>query len=232
MRIGLLSDIHGNLSALDAVVAALGRAGPLDAVVVAGDHLLGGPRPRAVWELLGQQGWTLVRGNEDDALVQERAPDLEPQHRFARAYVAQHAWTRARLGPEILAALAALPVQQRIATPAGSLLVVHSSPRSATDRAGGIHNTADEVDAAYNGFGATAIAFGHYHRSFVRPAPFALLINVASVGIPNDHQPLASFTVLHARSDGWLVEQLRVPYDADSERAAGIQEEMPPWIPD
>src|SRR5205823_5834661 len=66
MRIGLLSDVHGNLSGLRAVAAALEREGPLDAVVVAGDHLGAGPRPREAWEELNALGWTLVRGNDDE----------------------------------------------------------------------------------------------------------------------------------------------------------------------
>ncbi|MBI3970038.1 MAG: metallophosphoesterase family protein [Chloroflexi bacterium] len=180
MRIALLSDVHGNLSGLRAVHDALTREPAVDHVVVAGDLLQGGPRPREVWAFLAELGWTLVRGNEDAALVE--APAAHPTH--AQAYQAAITWTRAQLDPGTLGALAALPFSSRLPTPAGDLLVVHSSPRSLDDRCGGPHNTAAEVAAAYAGTGASAIAFGHYHRSFVRPMPFALLINVASVGLP------------------------------------------------
>ncbi|MBX6771962.1 MAG: metallophosphoesterase family protein [Chloroflexi bacterium] len=233
MRIGLFSDIHGNLTALRAVDAALAREAPLDHVIVAGDHLQGGPRPLEVWQFLTSRGWALIRGNEDDALV---APDLEPRlpdsPSYRQAFIAQVEWTRQRLGPAILEQLAALPDRWRIATPAGDLLVVHASPRAIDDRAGGAHNTAAEVTAAYAGTGASAIAFGHYHRSFVRPMPFALLINVASVGLPFDHRPLAAYTILTATADGWIVEQRSVPYDAAEERAAAEATGMPPWVPD
>jgi predicted phosphodiesterase len=232
VRIGLLSDVHGNLSALRAVAKALEREGPLDGVVVAGDLLLGGPRPREVWELLQQKGWSLVRGNEDEALLTEEASGLEALHRYARAYDAQRRWARARLGPEILQQLALLPDRDRVPTPAGDLLVVHSSPRSVHDRAGGIRNSPAEVTAAYDGTGASAIAFGHYHRSFVRPMPFGLLINVASVAIPEDQRPLASFTILHTNATNWVVEQSRIPYDAAGERAAAARSGIPPWLPD
>ncbi len=232
VRIGLLSDVHGNLTALQAVAAALKQEGPLDQIIVAGDHLLGGPRPIEVWRFLRAAGWTLVRGNEDDALLSDEAPNLEALRRYARAYDAQRRWTRERLGPDVLAQLAALPDRYQGQTPAGTLLVVHSSPRSMHDRAGGILNLASEVQAAYAGTGADVIAFGHYHRSFVRPMPFALLINVASVSIPEDQRPLAAFTVLHARPDGWLVEQSRVPFDPALERAAAVQTGMPPWQAD
>jgi len=232
VRIGLLSDVHGNLSALQAVAAALAAEGPLDRIIVAGDHVLGGPRPGEVWHFLRTSGWTLIRGNEDEALLSEDAPNLAALGRYARAYDAQRRWTRQRLGPTVLRQIAALPDRYRLTAPAGTLLVVHSSPRSMHDRAGGILNRADEVTAAYQGTDADVIAFGHYHRSFVRPTPFALLINVASVGIPEDQRPLAAFTILNAGAEGWVVEQSRLPYDPQSERAAAVQNGLPPWQAD
>lgn len=232
MRIGLLSDVHGNLTALRAVRSALAGEGKLDAVVVAGDHLWGGPRPREVWDMLRRLGWVLVRGNEDESLARDTPAEQPPGFRFAGAYAAHHAWARAELDAGVLAELAALPFAHRLATPAGELLVVHSSPRSTVDRSGGPHNTDAEVAAAYAGTDAAAIAFGHWHQSFVRPTPFALLMNVASVGLPTDGLPLASYSVLTAREDGWTVEQRRVSYDPREEAATAIARGLPPWLPD
>jgi putative phosphoesterase len=231
MRIALFSDVHGNLAGLRAVAAALEREEPVDYVVVAGDHLQGGPRPREVWSLLRSRGWVLVRGNEDEGLTvpsnEARAPE-----RYRTAFAAQHAWTRARLGPEILQELADLPERWRVTTPAGDLLVVHASPRSIDDRYGGIHNTLAEITAVYGGTGAAVIAFGHYHLSFVRTTPFALLINVASVGLPLSGRPLASYTILTAMSDGFVVQQRQVPYRQSEEAAAARARGLPLWVPD
>ncbi len=116
-------------------------------------------------------------------------------------------------------------------TSAGDLLVVHASPRGLDDRAGGPHNTAAEVEAAYAGTGASAIAFGHWHQSFVRPARFALLVNVASVSIPLDGRPLAAYTILTATSDGWIVEQRRVTSDREDVMRAERERGMPEWRP-
>jgi predicted phosphodiesterase len=118
-------------------------------------------------------------------------------------------------------------VQLRRQQPAGDLLVVHASPAGSNDRAGGPHNTAAEVAAAYSCTGASAIAFGHWHQSFVRPTPFALLINVTSVSIPLDGRALAAYTILTAAAHGWVVEQRRVPYDADEAARVERERAMP-----
>jgi predicted phosphodiesterase len=210
VRIAIFSDVHGNLAGLRAVKSALDLERPIDHVVVAGDHLQGGPRPREVWALLRRERWVLLRGNEDEALVSAASEEYQAVGEYRAAYLAGNAWTRGQVGQAILAELAALPDRWRITTPAGDLLAVHASPRSTMDRAGAAHNTAEEVRAAYSGTGASLIAFGHYHRNFVRLTPFALLVNVASVGLPADGTPLASYTILSAEPSGWVVEQRHV----------------------
>jgi predicted phosphodiesterase len=239
VRVGLLSDVHGNLAGLQAVAGALQTEGGLEHVVVAGDLLQGGPRPREVWDLLRRLGWLLVRGNEDDALLDREFAARQAVDaggaamRHLGTYLRQHDWSRAVLdaGDQgIVRGLAALPARLRLPTPAGDLLVVHSSPRSITDRHGAPGNSAAEVAASYGGSGASAIAFGHWHQNFVRPAPFGLLINVASVGLPLDGRPLAGYTVLTGTAHGWIVEQRRVPYDPAEEAAAAAAAGMPPWV--
>jgi hypothetical protein len=176
------------------------------------------------------RGWTLVRGNEDEALGAGRIAHGEyPPHLRASAQ-AQIAWTRKQLGGEILAGLVGLGFDVRVPTPAGDLLVVHSSPRGTGDRRGGPHNSLAEVAEGYAGTGASVIAFGHYHSSFVRTTPFGLLINVASVGLPPTGAPLAAYTIVTATAEGgWVVEQRHVPYDPAEEQAAAAAAGMPPW---
>jgi predicted phosphodiesterase len=232
LRIGLLSDIHANLAGLRAVVAALERRAPLDDVVVAGDLVYGGPRPRETWTLLRTLGWSLIRGNEDEVMTAAQLPSADPAFRYTKSYAALHAWGRAQLGDEIVRELGVLPFSWRRSTPAGDLLVVHATPRGTDDRAGGIDDTAADLTAAYEGTGAGLIAFGHYHKSSVRPMPFALLVNVASVGLPVDGEPYAAYTVVTASADGWVVEQHHVHFDPAEEAAAAAANGLPPWVPD
>jgi hypothetical protein len=69
MRLGLLSHVHGNLTALNAVRTALADAGPLARVIVAGGLLLGGALPLEVWDALTADGYVLVQGNTDAELA-------------------------------------------------------------------------------------------------------------------------------------------------------------------
>lgn len=232
LRCALMSDVHGNLAALRAVAARLADEDPLDYVVVAGDHLQGGAHPREVWEFLTSQRWILIRGNEDDSLLDDTLSADRLPAAYRNAFLSGRQWTRGQVGMAVLEELAALPESWRVPTSAGELLVVHASPRSIHDRAGATHNTAAEVFAAYGGTGARAIAFGHYHRHFVRMTPFGLLINVASVGLPLDRRPVACYSILTARQDEWLVEQHEVHYDPSPEEAEASRRGLPPWVPD
>jgi predicted phosphodiesterase len=231
MRIGLLSDVHGNLAGLRAVAEALADEGPFEAIFVAGDHLVGGPRPREVWTELRASGWTLLRGDSDGTLAREGwdEPDVKPEYR--RASAAFHLWTRREVGPRVLAELGELPFEARLPTPAGDLLVVHSSPRSIHDQCGGPHNSLDEAEAAYGGTGAAMVAFGHWHGSFVRPTPFGLLVNVASVGLPIVPMPLAAYTIVDAEADGFVVSQRFAVYDREEEERVAGERGMPVWEP-
>jgi predicted phosphodiesterase len=225
------TDIHGNLAAVSAVQAALTTEEPLDAVLVAGDLLQGGLRPREEWQTLADNRWILVQGNEDAVIAGLLPPTLDPGHPYQKPYLARHKWSLSQIDAFIQRALGELPREFRVTTPAGDLLVVHASPRGLDDRAGGPHNTAAEVATSFDGTGASAIAFGHWHQSFVRPTPFALLLNVASVSQPRDCRSLAAYTIITASSTGWIVEQRCVPYDVDEEERAARSRGMPPWSP-
>ena len=89
-----------------------------------------------------------------------------------------------------------------------------------------------ELREKYAPAGAAAVAFGHSHRSFVRPTPFGLLVNVASVGLPKDQPPLAAYPILTATPEGGIVEQRRAVYDAAAEPAASMAAGLPEWLPD
>lgn len=206
MRVAVLSDIHGNLVSLDACVADLEAQGGADAIVVAGDLCLDGPKPRKVLQRLEQLGAQCVRGNKDRYIA-----DAGDQ-KFAAIEDAQITWTRSDLGEKWLAWMRDLPFALRIGEDHNQLLVVHANPKSDDEH---LWPDADEatLERMLSDEPAVAIAFGHLHLPYVRMWRGRMLVNVASAGLPKDGDPRACYAIFTEREGGWQVKHRRVPFD-------------------
>jgi putative phosphoesterase len=222
MRIAVLSDIHGNLLALDACLADLASQGGAQAIVVAGDLCLDGPKPKKVLQRLEEIGASCVRGNTDRYIGDESAEaELEPADR------ARIEWTRRELGERWQSWLQALPFALRIGEDDNQLLIVHANPKTDDE-----HLWPDADDVLLERFlgeeTATAVAFGHLHLPYVRMWRGKLLVNVASVGLPKDGDSRACYALFTVREGGWQVKHRRVPFDtkrvATQLAACGIPE--------
>ncbi|MBV9282554.1 MAG: metallophosphoesterase family protein [Chloroflexi bacterium] len=223
-RVIVLSDVHGNLPALRAVVAALPDH---DAAVVAGDHCLDGPDPAEVMDLLAELGWPLLLGNTDRDIVTPPA-DLKPLKRRVVE------WTRRQLGAGRLQRLAQLdfsarirpdnpvPVTRAAGEPEApdrpgdrrSLLAVHANPRNLEDHLRPTMSE-EELQPYLAGVDAGILAFGHLHIPYVRRVGDLLLVDVASVGHPRDGDLRACFSLLTWDGHAWSARQERVPYDVE-----------------
>ena len=221
MRVAVLSDIHSNIVALDAV---LSHAGEVDAIWHLGDVVGYGPEPDAVVARLHERAATGVRGNHDAAAIGGREIEwFNPEARAAAE------WTRDTMSAASRAWLSALP-ERRIVE---DMLLVHGSPRDplreyVTDRAAAEDNMAvQETQHALHGHthvpvawmatpdrvaliqprGSDAIALGVYRT----------LINPGSVGQPRDGDARASYMVLD--QEAGRVTWHRVAYDIDRVQA-------------
>jgi predicted phosphodiesterase len=235
MRIALFSDVHGNLTALRAVLAALDGHRPLQMVVAAGDHVLAGPRPAETWDTLQAAGCLCILGNEDERLWDGSHADTNPGSPWIPLTNAQAPWTAADLGPDRMAALRALPRSLRlIPAPGEDLLVVHANIHGLNGWALNADSTDEDLARLYGGADARVVCCGHYHAACVREWEGMTLVNVASVSLPTDGLPRAGYTILDW--DGaWHVSQYRIPYDADAEAsvmaASSIPKSVPGWSP-
>jgi putative phosphoesterase len=207
MRIAVLSDIHGNLLGLDACLADLESQGGADALVVAGDICLGGPKPKKVLQRLEEVGAACVRGNTDRYLSED-----DSSEEFEPAESAQIAWTRREIGERWISWLKELPFALRIGDDENQLLVVHANPKTDHEH---VWPDADEIELKrlIGDDGATAIAFGHLHVPFVRVWHGKLLVNVSSAGLPKDGDPRAGYAIFTERDGGWQVKHRRIPFD-------------------
>jgi predicted phosphodiesterase len=213
--IAFVSDLHGNLPALNVVLAELERLG-VKRLYVAGDLLLGGDEPLQVWQRLQALGATCIRGPSDMALAaidpQSLLPIDDDQRRQARAF----ADTRAAIGDLVAERLRRLPEQHRIPLIDGrEVLMVHGSPADPSREIS--HDLDDEeILALLDDDPADIIVCGATHVPFQRTIGEYHVVNVGSVGAAPEGQ-VAHYTVLTPRMSGADVLQDWVSYEEQPE---------------
>jgi putative phosphoesterase len=219
MKIAIVSDIHGNLAALDAVRRDIARRG-VDSVVNLGDSVSGPLLPRETAQFLMAEGWRSIAGNHERQLLTQ-GPGR---------WGASDAYAHAQLGTAELAWLAAQAPTHRLSD---EVLLCHGTPVNdahyfleSIDGEAMRAASAAEIDARRGGEGAPVILCGHTHvaRS-VRTSSGQLLVNPGSVGLPaydDSHggyhrietgSPDARYAIVEETASGWSACLLTVPYD-------------------
>jgi putative phosphoesterase len=203
LRVAALSDIHGNLPALAAVLAEIEREG-VDAIVVAGDTVAG-PWPVEVFDAVVRLDAAIVGGNADRAVLER---DVQ---------LGRHpAWCADRLGDARLASIAAWPLTYEFDVDGlGRVLVCHSTPKS--DEPIYTRITPDEdVVQFFAEVAADVVVCGHTHMQYDRRLSTGLrLVNPGSVGMPYEGALGAYWALL-----GPDVEMRRTEYDTTAAAAA------------
>jgi len=222
MRIAIVSDVHGNLTALEAVIAVLNSVSP-DLVLHGGDLAYGGARPAEVVDRIRDLGWPGVCGNTDEMLwapeglhdLAAKTPKL--QSLFARIEE-MIPTTNAWLGEDRLRWLKTLPYIQRRETVA----VVHASPDNVWR--GPLPEASDaELSETFGCLNAPVAVYGHIHRPFVRNLPETTVANAGSLSLSYDGDTRASYLVV----DDTQATVRRVAYDLEREVQALMQSGLP-----
>lgn len=237
MRIAIYSDVHGNLTALQTVLADIKKQAP-DLIAFAGDLCLMGARPKACLELAKAETNIFVYGNTDEYIhtPQEPPEDAdEAQRQRWQTFNELAAWTRAQLGPKNVSWLQRLPFSQRISPTAVSsndLLIVHANPQDVNapifptaefqqETFGEIKmaQTDEDLRPLLANTSAGIIAFGHIHIPNVRRWGEMILANISSVNLPGDGDARAKYGLLTwDKATGWMVEKRLVAYNRRQER--------------
>ncbi|MEK9499502.1 metallophosphoesterase family protein [Gaopeijia maritima] len=236
MNYALISDIHGNLPALEAVLAHLDQRTDVDAVLHLGDLVGYAPWPNEVIELLRARAIPGVAGNYDSTTATGyghcgcRYEDPVQEALSHESYE----WTLAHTSEASKRWLESLPFRIDLRPLGGHvagprLILVHGNPVLNT-----VYWTEDRSDSFCSKMaeklGAKAgdvIAFGHTHLPWHREVDGVHFVNTGSVGRPKDHDPRAGFARVTITGDAVEVEFVRVEYDVHR-AAAGVRESTLP----
>jgi predicted phosphodiesterase len=205
-----IADVHGNLAALDAVLAAL-KDERCEQIFVAGDLLLPGADALAVWMRLMEVHARCVRGTTDRALALMEPARLHPKSDEERAAAQRFTDTRAALGELILAKLRRLPEALRLEMPDGrEWVVVHGSPMD-PDEAITADLDDEEVGALVGDDPADVVICGSGHVPFVRTIDGVTIVAVGSVGASPEGRT-AHYTLMMPTAQGPRIDQKWVTY--------------------
>ena len=236
MRYALISDIHANLPALEAVLAHIDERRDIDATYHLGDLVGYAPWPNEVVALLVERGVSGVAGNYDSTVgldYKHCGCQYEDPVQAEQAHVSFE-WTKAHVTASTRELLAGLPFRFDL-LPAGGhrpgprLVLVHGTPTLNT-----VYWTEDRPDdfcrkmAAAAGLRAgDAIAFGHTHKPWHRVVDEVQFINTGSVGRPKDGDPRAGYVVVTMEDGAVRLEFVRIEYDVAAAAAAIRRSELP-----
>jgi len=218
-RIAVISDIHGNMAALEAVLEDLADQRP-DEVLVGGDLVGRGPEGSAVVRRIVELGWPTVRGNHEDYLLAFRRREVPDEWLRDPEWSASR-WMAAELGADDVGFIDSLPFTftSRLAP---ELRLVHGTPNS--NREGiGPWSSERRVAEHLASIAEPLLVCAHTHRPLHRELPDGTVVNVGSVGLPFNGDRRAQYAIFEPRRaregapvEGWSVELRQVGYDLEA----------------
>lgn len=210
-RLAVLSDIHGNLMALEAVLADLAKW-RVDQIVVAGDVVNWGPFSAQVMERVARESWPVIRGNNEYYLLDYSTPRA-PAEWNDRSQFPLLPWLDRQLNGRWHDVIGAWPDTLSLRfSDASPLRVIHGSPRDNKESI--FPGTPEsEIEVMFAGIEEETIVAAHSHIIMDRRVAGRHIVNPGSVGVPVDGIFTASYMLLDGNEDGWRSTLRRVPFD-------------------
>ncbi len=212
----VITDIHGNLAALQAALARIAELG-IARVFCGGDLVGYGPHPNEVCALIAEHDIPTIYGNYDHAIARD-------EEDCGCAYVTPHdrelgrlsvEWTLAHTSPDSKDFMRGLPFDLHFPVGEVDVHLVNGSPRKVNE-----YLFEDKPASLYERLAAAerdpVLAFGHTHKPWVHEYGGVLFVNCGSVGKPKDGDPRGAFAVLEADAESVTVTIERVAYDAET----------------
>lgn len=211
-KIAIISDIHGNQFALDAVIADI-TTRKVDEVLVGGDMVGRGPQGTAVVDAIQRCGWRSVRGNHEEYLIAFREKKVDPEWLKVKAWAASR-WMAAELSEGAYQFIKTLPFSLR-SEKEKEVILFHGTPRSNCEGLGVWSEDALLRETLFSE-DCEVMLVAHTHRAYSWRLEERLLVNVGSVGLPFNGNQNAQYTIIEKTQVGWKVKFIEVVYDMDA----------------
>lgn len=225
MLVGVISDVHANVVALEAVLAALKSKG-VDNIVCLGDVVGYGPSPNETIELLRSERVFCTLGAADERIAYDFARGKLPRKGVADSILE---WTRGVLEPRNFEFLRGLPVQHRIVTPAGRLRFFHGTPETPSERIN-LNQDPGSLTRLLERNRCRVLAAGGTHVPYYRKLPTGAVLNPGSVGLALNGEPGADYALLRLEEDLLEVYMDKVEYDFSAVAFDIIAWGLPPMV--
>ena len=238
MRLAFISDIHGNLPALDAVLADISLR-EVDATYHLGDLVGYGPWPNEVIDRIRARGIAGIAGNYDTtvALGHDTCGCQHDDPVQKALSVESYRWTTAKVTPGNKRFLASLPFRLDLRPFGGhaagpAVIIVHGAATLNTVywREDRTESFCRKMIARLGANAGDVVLFGHTHKPWSRVVDGRTLVNTGSVGRPRDGDPRGSYAVVDLGADGADIRFPRVAYDLDRASAAIVAAGLPPAL--
>jgi len=249
MQVAVFSDVHGNLTALQAVLSDIEKQSP-DTVVFAGDLSILGSHPAETIRLLRENRHIIpLFGNTDEMILEppvipEDAEGHQREHLIFKRDTTQ--WVREQLIAEDFAWLKSMGFSVRLsptAQAADDLLVVHANPKDVhrfimppadeqKEKLGSVQfkQTSEELNSLLEETQAGVVAYGHFHFPNLQKWDGVTLANISSVSNPMDGDTRAKYGLMSwDKASVWQVEIRRIDYDIQHEQSILAKRKPPRW---
>lgn len=208
MILGVISDVHANVVALEAVLRAL-RGQGAKRILCLGDLVGYGPSPNETIDLLRSEGVMCTLGAADERIAFDFARGNLPREGVADLTLE---WTRSVIEHRNVEFLRNLPVQHRMLSKAGRLRFFHGTPRTPSERLS-FSQGSDSLHKLLERYRCRLLAAGGTHVPYYRKLAAGAVLNPGSVGLSLNGEPGADYAVLRADEDGLEVTMDKVDYD-------------------
>ncbi len=236
MKYALISDIHGNLPALQAVLEDIDSQDDVDATYHLGDLVGYAPWPNEVVSLIRERGIPGIAGNYDSTVATDYdhcGCKADTPHQEELSHLS-YDWTREHVSAETKHFLGELPFRMDLRARGGhkskpQMVLVHGTPTLNT-----LYWTENRPDSFCTKMAKSAglkegdlIAFGHTHKPWTRELEGIRFVNTGSVGKPKDGDPRSCYVLVETGEDGFSVEYVRIEYELDRTMEGIRESELP-----